>query len=206
MSSLIVLCPHCLTWVGTHVDHCTECGVTVNDEDDDPSIDLLTERLGTWLVELGPVKLARRGWPGRGSLVATTEGLLFVPEFTTQPNGALEAVAEEPPVGATRVAHLFHWWSLPPWRRPIVDETQTPPQSRFDPIRPPVDVIFDTPGALFVQRTAIKRISLQWGKAQIERRPSRSVTFASLSNGPSMRSMLRRLIDFPPWRPLVGGL
>ena len=206
MSSLIVLCPHCLTWVGTHVDNCTECGVTVNVDDNDPPAELLAERFGTWLIDLGSVKLMRRGWPSRGALVATTEGLLFVPQFTMQSNGALEAVADETPPGGTRVAHLFHWWSLPPWRRPIVDETKPPTQIGFDPTRPPVDVIFETPGALFVQRISIKRISSQWGKVQIERRPSRSVTLMSVSNGPSVRNMLRRLVEFPPWRPLVAGL
>ena len=205
MSSLIVLCPHCLTWIETHEPCCTECGSTANVDDPDPPYETLAERLGDRLRDLGPVKLPRRGWPGCGRLIATTEGLLFVPQFTVQPNGALEAVTDEAPGGSARVANLFHWWSLPPWRR-TSEESPSRAEAVSIPPQSVLDLLFDSPGAWFIQRNSIRRITVRWGRAQIERLLSRTVVLAQMSGGPSPRDMLRQLIEFAPWRSFVAGL
>lgn len=205
MSSLIVLCPHCLTWIEVHAQSCTECAATVIVEDSDPPIETLAQRLGDRLRYLGPVKLLRRGWPACGRLLATTEGLLFVPQFAVQPNGALESVADEALAGPARLANLFHWWSLPPWRRPV-EQSPVRPEAAPLPPRSAVELLFESPGAFFIQRTSIKRITVRWGRAQIERPPSRSVTLAQISDGSAPRDALRQLIEFPPWHSLVAGL
>jgi hypothetical protein len=205
MSSLIVLCPHCLTWIEIHAQCCTECGTSVTIEDPDPDNDTLTQRLGERLSDAGPVKLIRRGWPNFGRLLATTEGLLFIPQFSVQPNGALEAVTTEAPRASQRVANLFHWWSLPLWRRPV-DQSPVRPEAAPLPSASAVDLLFDSPGALFIQRTSIKRIVVRWGRVQIERPPSRSVSLVQVSSGSPPRDALRQLIEFPPWHGIVAGL
>ena len=205
MSSLIVLCPHCLTWIEIHAQCCTECGTTVIVEDSDPAHETLRQRLGERLCDLGPVKLLRRGWPGCGRLLATTEGLLFVPQFTVQPNGALEAVTDEAPGGSSRVAHLFQWWSIPLWRRPA-EASPVRTEAASMPSQSALDLLFDSPGACFIPRNSIKRITARWRRVQIERPPSRSVSLAQISGGASPRDALRQLIEFAPWRSLVAGL
>ena len=205
MSSLIVLCPHCLTWIETHAEFCTECGAAVSVDDKDPTDEVLAERLGERLVDLGPVKLLRRGWPNCGRLLATTGGLLFVPLFVIQPNGALEAAPEEVPVGSVRVANLFHWWSLAPWSRPA-DETIAKSPEATIPLQPVMDLLLDSPGAFFIRRESIRQIVVRWGRAQIERRPLRSVSLAQAQGGANPRDSLRKLIEFPAWRGIVAEL
>lgn len=205
MASLIVVCPHCLTWIEIHADCCTECGSRVNVDDPDPSDEVLTQRLGTRRLELGPIKLLRRGWPERGQLMATTEGLLFLPQFAVCTNGALEAATEDMGTNSSRVAGLFHWWSLPPWRRSVGDgEHQV--AADIDRIADPLTLLFDLPGTFFIQRTSIQRLSVRWGRVQVERRPSRSVSLAQVMGCSNPRDALRRLIEFPEWRSIVAGL
>lgn len=205
MASLIVVCPHCLTWIEIHADCCTECGSAVNVDDADPADEALAERLGTRLLDLGPIRLLRRGWPERGQLMATTEGLLFLPVFAICDSGALEAVTEDPVPGVSRVAGLFHWWSLPPWRRPVGDGEHLPSTEANQP-RDPLSLLFDLPGTFFIQRTTIQRLTVRWGRIQIERRPSRSVSLAQVTGFSNPRDALRRLIEFQEWRSIVASL
>lgn len=205
MSSLIVLCPHCLTWIEPHGQCCTECGSHADIDDPDPPSQAMSQRLGDRLHDLGPMKLVRRGWPNCGDLLVTTEGLLFVPQLTMHPNGALEAVADQVPNGSGRVASLFHLWSLPPWRRPADKSAQEFASASRDE-RSPLELLFDFPGAFFIQRSAIQRISIRWGRAQIERRPSRSVTLTQVSGGQNVREALRSLTQFAAWRTIVAEL
>lgn len=205
MPSLIVLCPHCLTWIEIHADSCPECGGAVCVEDPDPSDELLAQRLGDPLVDLGPMLLARRGWPGQGQLLATSEGLLFVPRFTRRPNGALEALTEGFLNPSSRVANLFHWWSLPPWRRPISENESLPPVT---PLKrgTPIEELMNSPGGLFVARQAIRRIIVRRGRIQVERQPSRSVTFSQMSGYTDPGDALKQLMDYSPWQQIISGI
>jgi len=204
MTSLIVLCPHCLTWIETHAQCCTECGGGVDTDDTDLSPEIVDKRLGEWLLDLGGVKLLRRGWPNFGRLVATTEGLLFVPQLIEQANGALEAALEGALAGPERVRSLIHWWSLPVWRRPLEtyphDEMATLPQQSLR------ELLYNSPGAFYIGRDSISRITVRWGRVQIERRPSRMVSMTPVPAGGKLRDSLRSLIDFAPWRTLVAEL
>lgn len=203
MSSLIVICPYCLTWIEPHAQSCTECGCTVNVDDPDPGQDELAVRMGDSLRELGPVRLLRRGWPSCGRLIGTTEGLLFVPQFVKQPNGSLEAVTDDVPENSSRVANVLHWWSLPPWRRPVEVDTPLPASADTDDPRSPVEMLVDSPGAFFIRREAIQRVTVRWGRIQIERRPARSVALAQVPGGPSPRDALKQMIEFPTWRAVI---
>lgn len=206
MSSLIVLCPYCLTWIEPHAQSCTECGCTVNVDDPDPGKDELVTRIGDLLRELGPVKLLRRGRPSCGRLFGTTEGLLFIPQFIKQANGSLEAVTDDVPENSSRVASVLHWWSLPPWRRPVdVDAPSAVSIQSNDP-RSPLEMLVDSPGAFFIRREAIQRMTIRWGRVQIERRPARSVALAQVPGGPSPRDALKQLIDYPIWRAVISAI
>ena len=204
MSSLIVLCPHCLTWIETHAQCCTECAGDVNIEDDDPPVEELDNRLGDWLQDLGGAKLLRRGWPNIGRLIVSTEGLLFVPHFVVRPNGALDAITEGAIAGPARVKNLLHWWSLPVWRRPL-DE---PSASEVPPIpnQPLRNLLYDSPGAFFIERETIRRISNRWGRIQIERTSARMVSLAPIPGGTRLRESLRSLMEFASWRRIVAEL
>jgi len=205
MTSLIVLCPHCLTWIEPHAQCCNECGSVVIVDDCDPTPESIADRLGEQLQDLGPMKLLRRGWPGCGRLLATTHGLLFVPEFGVLLNGALDAITDDTQAGSQRVASLFHWWSLPPWKRPVDEPDQKHPIANRPP-RTMLELLFDSPGALFIVRNSIQRIHFRWGRVQIERPPSRSVSLTQVQGGSPPRDTLRQLQEFDEWRALVTGL
>ncbi|MDB5342273.1 MAG: hypothetical protein JWP89_650 [Schlesneria sp.] len=205
MASLIVVCPQCLTWIEIQSDCCPECATAVSVEDVDPPADLISDRMGDRLRDLGAIKLLRRGWPENGQLIATTEGLLFVPHLVVRPNGALEPVAEDAPLRPSRVSGLFQWWSLPPWRRSVEDEHSHPS------IHPPENLslpslLFDSPGAFFIVRTTIQHIVARWGRVHIERQPSRSVSLTQAQGSDSPREILRPLIEYDSWRSIVAGL
>ena len=203
MSSLIVVCSHCLTWAEPQADCCTECGVVVDIDAPDAEDARLTQRLGEPLVELGLVRLERRGWPSLGTLVGTTEGLLFVPRLKSRPNGAIEAIDEDSRAAASSLAI---WLSS--WRRfPAASSSpSTQPGEDSSGLRPPREMLFDSPGALFVQRTTIRRALIQWGCLRLVRPPSKSVTFAPVSTSYTIRQLMRPLGDFVAWRNLIAGL
>ncbi|HEY4263221.1 MAG TPA: hypothetical protein VGM98_23870 [Schlesneria sp.] len=205
MASLIVVCPQCLTWIEIQSDCCPECATALSVEDVDPPVDLISERMGDRLRDLGAIKLLRRGWPENGQLVATTEGLLFVPHLVVRPNGALESVAEVAPPLPSRVSGLFHWWTLPPWRRSIDDQQSHP--SAPSPENPSLpSLLFDSPGALFIVRTTIQRVAVRWGRIHIERQPSRSVSLIQAPGSDNPREILRPLIEYDSWRSIIAGL
>lgn len=206
MSSLIVLCPQCLTWIETHGECCTECGTAISVDDRDPTDEVLAERLGERLLDLGPVKLLRRGWPGCGRMLVTTQGLLYLPQFTIQANGALEAATDNLPSPANRVNHLFHWWSLPAWRRPVDADGPHSPAIETIPLQPPPELLINSPGAFFIRRDSIQRIHVRWGRAQIERRPMRTVTLDQASGGPHPRDLLRPLAEFASWKEIIASV
>lgn len=204
MASLIVVCPQCLTWIEIQSDCCPECATALSVEDVDPPVDLISQRMGERLRDLGAVKLLRRGWPENGQLVATTEGLLFVPHLVVRPNGALEPVAEDASLLSSRVSGLFHWWSLPPWRHSVDEQNQAsihPPENLSLP-----SLLFDSPGAFFIVRTTIQRIVARWGRVQIDRQPSRSVSLTQAHGSDSPREILRPLVEYDSWRSVVAGL
>ena len=194
MSSLIVVCPHCLTWAEPHADRCTECGVVVDVDAPDPDAESLALRLGEPLLELGPVRLDRRGWPSLGRLVATTEGLLFLPEFVRRPNGAIEPRLDEPDHSASWPARLGRswWW---PQRSQLTTPAKSAPAADADDTvsRPIHQRLLDTPGGLFVARASVRRLLARWNHLQIERHPARSVTLRPVPRGAAVGELLKQL-------------
>ena len=200
MSSLIVVCPHCLTWVEPSADCCTECGVAV--DVDAPDAKEVTLRLGESLMELGPVRLERRDWPSLGTLVGTTEGLLFVPQLKSRSNGAVETIDGDSHAAASWLAI----W-LASWRRvTVVSSSPAPSMENSAGLRPAHEMLFDSPGALFVQRTSIRRALIQWGCLRLVRPPSKSVTFTPISTSQTIRQLMRPLGEAAAWRNLIAGL
>ena len=193
MSSLIVVCPQCLTWAEPHADRCTECGVAVDVDAPDPDEETLALRLGEPLRELGPIRLDRSGWPSLGHLVVTSEGLLFLPDFLARPNGAIEPLIGEPIDSHTWSAPLsLSWW----WpQRSSVTHAKTGPDDAENANRSLslFQRLLDAPGGLFVARDSVHRLLARWNHLQIERRPARSVTLRPVPRGVTVGELLRQL-------------
>lgn len=196
--SLIVVCTHCLTWVEPHADRCTECGVIVDVDAPDLDDETLAARLGEPLAELGPVRLERRGWPSLGRLIATSEGILFLPDHDQRQNGALEPRRDEPLSRASWFTRLTRWWpsarlpavSAKPVARRGNDPTSMPAASQW---------LFEAPGSVFVRRSSVRRTLSRWNHLKIERQPLRSVVLAPAAPGDTVKQLLSRLHDQAVW-------
>ena len=193
MSSLIVVCSHCLTWAEPQADRCTECGVAVDIDAPDPDAESLAWRLGEPLLELGPVRLDRRGWPSLGRLVATSEGLLFLPDFVPRPNGAIEPRIKEADNMAGR-----SWW--PVWSQCAATKFAPAADTDDTASLPLFQRLFDAPGGLFVARPSVRRLLARWNHLLVERRPARSVTLRPVPHGAPVGELLRQLRALSAWR------
>ena len=206
MSSLIVVCPQCLTWAEPHADRCTECGIAVDVDAPDPDEATLARRLGEPLRELGPVRLDRSGWPSLGHLIATSAGLLFLPEFQVRPNGAIEPRLDEPDFGNrwTAPLSLSWWWPQQLPRTPASPLARARSASAVaaddTPSLPLFQRLLDAPGGLFVARSSVQRLLARWNRLQIERRPARSVTLRPVPRGASSGELVRQLRELSAWR------
>ncbi len=196
--SLIVVCTHCLTWVEPHADRCTECGAIVDVDAPDLDDETLAARLGQPLAELGPVRLERRGWPSLGRLIATSEGVLFLPDHDQRQNGALEPRRDEPIRRASWFARLAQRWRSA--RLPAV--TAVPIAGRTSghhPVSSASQWLFEAPGSLFVRRSSIRRTFSRWNHLKIERQPLRSVVLAPVAPGDTVKQLLSRLHKQAAW-------
>ena len=196
--SLIVVCTHCLTWVEPHADRCTECGAIVDVDAPDLDDETLAARLGEPLAELGPVRLERRGWPSLGRLVATSEGILFLPDHAQRQNGALEPRHDEPLRRASWFTWLTEWWQSP--RLPAVSATPIAGRTReHNSVSTASQWLFEAPGGLFVRRSSVRRTLLRWNHLKIERQPQRSVVLAPAAPGDTVKQLLSRLHEQATW-------
>ncbi len=196
--SLIVVCSHCLTWVEPHADRCTECGVSVDVDAPDPDAETMAVRLGEPLADLGPARLERRGWPSLGRLIATREGLLFLPDHAPRLNGALEPRPEEP----VRSMNWFDWITSG-WRRGNSPAVAVMPAKcpGFD-LAEQLKVserLLDAPGGLFIRRSSVRRTLVRWNHLKIERQPNRSVILTPAQHNDTVRQLRNRLREYAEW-------
>lgn len=196
--SLIVVCTRCLTWVEPHADRCTECGAIVDVDAPDLDDETLAARLGEPLAELGPARLERRGWPSLGRLIATSEGILFLPDHAPRQNGALEPCRDEPHRRASLFVQLTQWWQSA--RLPAV--TAIPVACRTNDQRSVSAAsqwLFEAPGGLFVRRSSVRRTLARWNHLKIERQPLRSVVLTPAAPGDTVKQLLSRLHEQAAW-------
>ena len=170
------------------MDVCLDCP--------DPDSELLNQILGQPLVALGPVSVERRSLPNFGSLVGTTEGLLFLPRLRRRENGAWEGTSPQRPQG---------WW-------PFRDQPGSPrflkwfggsPESNSSPLPITessvlerdslVDCLMDSPGAFFLEHRLTHSIKARRQQVRIDRTPLRSVTFVDETSDGSLHAALTSL-------------
>ncbi len=75
----LLLCPECCQWREPAEGRCPVCAGTLDVALPDPSLEMLADEIGDLKGLLGVAELSRVVLPKRGQLLATTNGLLFVP-------------------------------------------------------------------------------------------------------------------------------
>jgi hypothetical protein len=77
---MLLLCPECCLWREPIEGRCPECSGTLDVTVADPTLDAISQRLGSLESLIGEAELAREHLPHQGLLYAMTGGLLFVPK------------------------------------------------------------------------------------------------------------------------------
>jgi len=198
LMSLIVVCSHCLTWVEPHADRCTECGVIVDVDAPDLDAETLATRLGEPLADLGPARLERRGWPSLGRLIATSEGVLFLPDHALRPNGAIEPCQAAAVRGVSWLA-----WITSGWRRgnspAVIVLPATCPACDLSEQLQVSERLLNAPGGLFIRRSSVRRTRARWNHLKIERPPNRSVILTPAQQHDTVRQLRNRHREYAAW-------
>jgi len=196
----IVLCHTCWSWVPLDGDQCPECHHAIDLSSPDPLPTALEEFFGTADWRLGTVRCERKQLPSEGTLLGTSEGLLFLPDLSSLPNGAIAAI-ERP---AEPFWQLPRWW--PNWsRRAPTSMLAIPP----GPERPSAsshigELFLESPGAVFVPREQLIRASLRGRSWIISRTIGSTLRFTSLDSADEARQMWREMLSHDPaWRQLA---
>ena len=172
MSSSLLLCHGCFTWVVPRGDRCPQCGEIIDPATPDPPLYRLQETLGRLLEPLGEASLRRSLLPNQGMLYVTTRGLLFVPyddQDDDQQQPPHEAASHGEPrkpllpaiLGAVRrIFRIGRRRRIRPKRRLLrVDESHRLAQ-----------LLMDDPGVFFVPHGSIRRLRCWAGSWTIVRR------------------------------------
>lgn len=197
MQNLIVFCERCFTWVEPTSDFCPECGTEVQLDRPDPDLEDLALKLGRQLTVLGPVRVDRQGLPNYGYLVGTTQGLLFLPRLNRRINGAWEGVTPQRcpgwwPFGNDTGSPGFLKWLRKPFGIQDQIEGSSEPHLEQD-LESLARRVMDSPGAFFVERRAMRGMTVRRRTVKIERPPLRSVTLLDESEDGSLGAALNSL-------------
>ncbi len=75
----LLLCPECCQWREPFEGRCPVCAGSLDLAIPDPSLETIAQEIGDLQGLLGEANVSRGDMPKRGRLLATTNGLLFVP-------------------------------------------------------------------------------------------------------------------------------
>ena len=75
----LLLCHECYWWGEPNQGRCPECWHALDASVPDPAPEALGQALGRLLSRVGEIRVNRNALPDRGTLYATTTGLLFLP-------------------------------------------------------------------------------------------------------------------------------
>ena len=180
MQNLIVLCQYCFTWIEPHSEMCPECGAEVLLDRPDPDLNALADILGKPLSVLGPVRIERPDLPNYGHLIATTEGVLFLPRLHRRVNGAWEGVTSQRlpgwwPFRGDVSSPKFLGWLRLPFGASAANQNQRKNDSEQD-LESLANRLMDSPGAFFIEHRMIRTVTAKRRTIKLDRSPLRSVS------------------------------
>ena len=167
----LLLCPECCQWREPTEGRCPVCAGTLDIAIPDPSLETLADEIGDLQGLLGEAELSRAVLPKQGQLLATTNGLLFVPNesrvivFTN--DDRTDAAARR-----SRLDRLVvRWWTRLSRREPVARftcEHRASGLSTNDRIAL-AELLRSDPGVLFWSRGRIASWRRQHGRWELLR-------------------------------------
>jgi hypothetical protein len=194
----IVLCHNCWSWVQLDADRCPDCHRAIDLSEPDPSPGELEALFGAVVCRLAAVRCERRHLPSVGVLLGVEEGLLFLPELTPLPNGAL--AADEHP--GSSFWPISRWWSV--WGRRAPPARESAPEAAAN-LAPLSERFLNAPGGAFVPRSRLIRAALRGRVWTVSRSVGRTLRFTATDSAEEARRSWQALLTRnPAWRPFMS--
>lgn len=185
----IVACHTCWSWVAPSGAACPECLYPLDPLSPDPPRQTLIRTFGEFITRLSIVRLERTSLPRWGSLLGTSEGLLFLPYFSTHTDGSLVPLQDE-----SRWSQWRFWKSSPQPAFPHMPQWSA---DDWDVVQQ----FFDAPGSLFIPRDQILRFHLRTKVWAISRTFGSVVRLTPLSPTEEWQPAWRQLVaQHPSWQ------
>jgi hypothetical protein len=176
----IVICHNCWSWVPLEGTRCPDCHRDIDLNEADPSPDELSALFGQPRWPLGRVRCERKPLPSVGWWLGATGGLMFLPELTALPNGALDA--DELP--AAGLWQMPRWW--PFWTVRRSGRAPTAPSWPLD-VEELSQRFLKSPGAVFVPHRQLIRAALRGRTWTVSRTVGRTLRLTALSPADEIR-------------------
>lgn len=187
----LVICHACWRWIYHLGTQCPHCHSEVHLHEPDPVPAQMARIFGEFVARLAVAQVEKATLPSVGSVLGTTEGLLFIPFLQTRDDGSLTAARRE---GLRR----SNWWTwllrkeIPPspqWGQPQGTS------SRADAEEIDLASLFlNAPGAWFIDRRSLRRQAIQGQHWTVTRSLGATVTLQVLSSPEEWRSAWRQLV------------
>lgn len=205
----LFLCHDCYSWVEPFGEHCPECWQVIDPSRPDPSLEQLEEVFGPIVLRVGEVRVNRQMLPDRGTLFATTNGLIFLPD-------RVERVIDEIEAGGAGESLLwamaglvwspFHLVSL--WKQRNRPK-QTGVVRVFRPVFLSKDdsdklprMLMQNPGVFFIPRRSIRSATRRFDKWKIERVHATTVKFRPHTDAGRFHECFSLLFESESWGDL----
>lgn len=205
----LVLCQECVGWVELRDGRCGECHEVIDVDAPDPSLSRLRAVIGALAARLGEVRVRRKRLPARGTLYATTEGLLFLPHQVDYVTHLIETTSTGTSMLWSLAAVVWHPLLF---LSPLVKSRRTKEKlvevSRPRDLAPEQgaqlpELLMESPGAFFIPLRSIRLIQCKRKTWSIDRGLPSTVKLVSDSEPDELAASIGRLASTDPWDRIV---
>ena len=199
------LCHECYCWVDPREGRCPECWHAIDVARPDPASRDLEQVLGRIVARLGEVRVRRKLLPDRGTLYATTTGLLFLPhepQHVTQmiqPGQTFESLLWLLASIAWSPLHIVSWWNRKAPPRPVQVRVLRPRSLTADDSPRLPAFLMQNPGVFFVSRKSIHGATRRFHVWRIDRRHASPVRIRPDAEKPQFHRRLASLFNSERW-------
>jgi hypothetical protein len=205
----LFLCHDCYSWVEPFGEHCPECLQVVDPSRPDPSLERLEEVFGRIVLRVGEVRVNRRMLPDRGTLFATTNGLIFLPDQVDRviddidPGHSTESLLWAMAGLVWSPLHLISLWKrrARPTRKGVVRVFRPHFLTERDSHRLP-GMLMQNPGVFFIPRRLIRSASRLFDRWRIDRYHATTVKFRPHTDGERFHERFAELLACDNWNNL----
>jgi hypothetical protein len=201
----LLLCHECYCWVEPYDGRCRECWHALDAAVPDPPPAALEQALGRLMMRLGEVRVRRKTLPDRGTLYATTTGLLFLPH---EPDRVTRMVDAGPTTESLILSlaalfwsplHLIALWPRKNAVRPMNVRVFRPRVlTSHDSSRLP-EFLMQNPGVFFVPQKSIRSATRRFHSWRIERSVGSKLKLRPEGDKPLFHRRFERLVATENW-------